>query len=200
MQENISKDKVHVGKVIDAHGIKGDIYCLVFSGDSSWISKLKSLNLRCEKNEQTKDEFFVVRKIKAFKKGFIVSLEAFGDRNRAESFKGCEVWVDSSLFISKNGESLYLSELLNFRIVDEVLGEIGTIKSFSSNAWQDLLVVSSSYKSNEVDKNQLLNRLIEIPFVKEFVTNIDYKNKYIYMSLPEGLLDINQDSVLNSNE
>lgn len=172
MAENKKNNKTLIGKVIDAHGIKGDIYCIVFSGDTSWISKIKILNLN--------DESFEVLKIKAFKKGFIATLTGFADRNKAEEYKGSEVLVDSSLFISKHGESIYLSELLNFSVEDKILGKIGHIDSFSSNGVQDLLVVSNNSKT------------FDIPFVKDFVVNIDYTNKIIQMSLPEGLLQINE--------
>lgn len=170
--ENKTQSRVHIGKVLDAHGIKGDLYCIVFSGDASWISKLKTLNLN--------HKSFDVLKIKPFKKGFIVSLDGFADRNRAEEFKGSEIWVDSSLFTSKHGEAIFLSELLNFEVKDKTLGSVGRIDSFSSNGIQDLLVISSN------------NKTFEIPFVKEFVTNIDYSNNIIDMNLPEGLLEINE--------
>lgn len=177
MQNKTPENKVHIGKVIDAHGIRGDIYCLIFSGDSSWISKLKVLSLSCSQKTQN----FDVKKIKAFKKGFIATLENLNDRNQAEEYKGCEVWVEASLFVSQDGESLYLSELLKFSVIDRCLGQIGIIETFSSNAWQDLLVLTES----------LSQKKIEIPFVKEFVTQIDYANKIVYMNLPEGLLEIN---------
>ena len=31
-----------VGKVREAHGLKGDLYVLIFSGDISWAKKMKS--------------------------------------------------------------------------------------------------------------------------------------------------------------
>lgn len=200
MQNKTPENKVHIGKVIDAHGIRGDIYCLIFSGDSNWISKLKVLSLSCSQKTQN----FDVKKIKAFKKGFIATLENLNDRNQAEEYKGCEVWVEASLFVSRDGESLYLSELLKFSVIDRCLGQIGIIETFSSNAWQDLLVLtgqsdedkmeatSGSNGHSEKNGGQGLSQIkIEIPFVKEFVTQIDYANKIVYMNLPEGLLEIN---------
>jgi len=173
--------KTHVGKVLDAHGIKGDIYALVFSGDASWVAKIKSLNL----DNQT----FEVKKIKVFKKGFIATLSQITDRNMAEALKGAEVWIDSFLFVSKDGESLFLSELLNFTLDDKILGKIGSVHSFSTNGLQDLLVISGERSSQ--NSAATLAVTFEIPFVKEFVIKIDYSDKIIYMNLPEGLLTIN---------
>lgn len=178
-----------VGKVMDAHGIRGDIYCLVFSGDVSWINKIKKLNLK----GNTEIESFDIKKIKPFKRGFIATLEGFNDRNKAEEYKGAELWVESDLFVSEDGEALYLSEILNFELYDEKLGLVGTVQNFSSNTVQDLLVVEKD------------GAKFEIPFVEEFVVNMDFENQKILMNLPEGLLQINdkdydKDSVVETDE
>lgn len=167
----------HVGKVMDAHGIKGDIYCLIFSGDVSWLDKLKNLNL----SKQKKMHSFEIKRIKEFKKGFIASLKDFDNRNKAEEFKGAEIWVDENVFVSEEGEPLFLSEVMGFSVEDSKVGLIGKITAFSSNGIQDLLVVANETEGSEY----------EIPFVEDFVTKIDYENKKIMTELPEGLLEIN---------
>jgi 16S rRNA processing protein RimM len=179
----------NVGKVMDAHGIRGDIYCLIFSGDVSWINKIKKLNLK----GNTEIESFNIKKIKAFKRGFIATLEGFNDRNKAEEYKGAELWVEADLFVSEDGESLYLSEILNFELHDEKLGLVGTIQDFSSNGVQDLLIVENE------------NSEFEIPFVKEFVISMDFDKQSILMNLPDGLLQINdkdydKDAVVETDE
>ena len=171
-----TENKTHIGKVLDAHGIKGDIYCIVFSGDVSWITKIKSLNLKNQLSDQT----FEILKIKAFKKGFIATLNGFSNRNKAEEYKGFEIWVETTLFTSKNGEAIYLNELLNFNVEDKIIGEIGYVRSFSSNGLQDLLEISNKGKT------------FPIPFVKDFILKIDFENKKIHTQLPEGLLEINE--------
>jgi 16S rRNA processing protein RimM len=169
----------HVGKVMDAHGIRGDIYCLVFSGDVSWVGQLDNLNLKLK----GQSHLFEIIKLKEFKRGFIATLKNFDNRNKAEEFKGAELWVDENLFVSEDGDSMFLSEVLDFELQDVRQGVIGKIVDFSSNGMQDLLVV----KSNKSDK------IFEIPFVQDFVTDIDFKTKKMTTSLPEGLLEINEE-------
>lgn len=189
MQSDKNTELKNVGKVMDAHGIRGDLYCLIFSGDISWINKIKKINL---KRTQT-IESFEIKKIKPFKRGFIVSIEGFNDRNKAEYYKGSELWVESDLFISQNGESLYLSEILDFKLHDKNSGPVGVIREFSSNGAQDLLVVSNDAET------------FEIPFVKEFVEEINFEQKIVMTNLPEGLLLINDkdydnDSAVETDE
>lgn len=171
-----NEKQLHVGKVMDAHGIRGDIYCLLFSGDASWAEDLLHLNLH--QNNQNRQ--FEIKKIKPFKKGFIATLKEVSDRNRAEALKGAEIWVDESLFVAEPGESLYLREVMGFQVYGVASKLIGTVESFSTNGSQDLLVVRSAD-----------DRTVEIPFVQDFVTDIDYEKKQIHMDLPEGLLEIN---------
>jgi 16S rRNA processing protein RimM len=172
----IEKQKTKIGKIIDAHGIRGEISIHIFSGDISWLDQLKEVSL-LYKNEL--QEYKVLKK-RAYKKGFICHLETFVDRNKAEQYTGSEVWIDSSFFVSQEGEALYLKEILNFEIEDVARGKLGIITSFSFNGSQDLLVVERAGQSD-----------LEIPFVKAFVTVIDYQNKKIHMDLPEGLIEIN---------
>lgn len=178
--------KVKVGKIMDAHGIRGEIGVVVFSGDVSWLEKAKSLFIP-RKNVFEEHQ---IKKIRPHKKGFICLLENFTDRNKAEEYKGREVWVDESIFVSEDGESIYLSEILNFEVIDSELGSIGKINSFSSNGIQDLLIIQATDKQTE----------IEIPFVKEFVLNIDFENRKIEMELPEGLIQINEGVSINDEQ
>jgi len=171
-------DKIRIGKIMDAHGIRGEIGVVVFSGDVSWINEAQVLYI-ARKNifEEHK-----IKKIRAHKKGFICHLESFDDRNKAEEYKGREVWVSKDLFISEDGDALFLSEILGFEIEDAQLGTLGQIANFSSNGSQDLLVIQ---RQDQIE--------LEIPFVKEFVEKIDFENKKIKMNLPEGLLQINDE-------
>lgn len=169
--------KVKIGKIMDAHGIRGEIGVVVFSGDVSWIEDAETLFI----SRKNILEEHKIKKIRAHKKGFICHLEDFNDRNKAEEYKGREVWVAETLFVSEEGDSLFLSEILHFEVYDSILGNLGKISAFSSNGIQDLLVIKR-------DENE-----IEIPFVKEFVEKIDFEKQKIHMNLPEGLLQINEE-------
>lgn len=177
-QEGNTADKIRIGKIMDAHGIRGEIGVVVFSGDVSWINDTQVLYIA----RKNMFEEHKIKKIRAHKKGFICHLENFEDRNKAEEYKGREVWVSKDLFVSEDGDALFLSEVLGFEIEDTQLGVLGKISNFSSNGKQDLLVIN---RKNKIE--------LEIPFIKEFVESIDFENKKIKMNLPEGLLLINDE-------
>lgn len=165
-----------IGKVKSSHGIKGELFLIVFSKDTSWIKPHLKIYLSQDEKQFSPQ---ILKKVKPHKDGVIVSIDAINTRNESDLLIGQLVWVEPDVFTSKDQESLYLVEIEGFEIIDEKLKSIGRIQGFSSNGIQDLLLVQDG--QNEY----------EIPFVKEFIVDIDYKTKKIRTQLPEGLLDIN---------
>jgi 16S rRNA processing protein RimM len=165
-----------VGKVREAHGLKGDLYVVIFSGDISWAKRMKTFALKAKNEEDT--QTFEVERTKPFKKGFIVKAAEVKDRTQAETLEHMEFFIEDDLLVSKPGEGIYLSEILNFKLKNTEQVVLGEIVGFSSNGAQDLLVVSIGDKKAEV------------PFVEAFIKKIDFKHQAVVMDLPEGLLDI----------
>ncbi|HWU42273.1 MAG TPA: ribosome maturation factor RimM, partial [Bdellovibrio sp.] len=100
------------------------------------------------------------------------------DRTAAETLEHLEFHVNEDLFVSKPGETIYLSEIKNFKVKNPEQKTLGEIIDFSSNGVQDLLVVDVAGKK------------VEIPFVDAFIKKIDFKHQTIVMDIPEGLLDL----------
>ena len=183
-QQNEQEEQLRlVGKIKSAHGIKGELYLLIFSGDVSWLKKKLSLKL---KNKTAQLSEFIVDSSKPHKDGAIVRLVGVDSRNLSEELVGCEVYLNKNILKSSDHEPPYLVQIENFMVIDRTLGEIGRIESFSTNGLQDLLQVP-------VLRNEK-KYTVEIPFVDQFVLKIDYDNQRLEMDLPEGLLEVNYDS------
>ncbi|WP_415063728.1 ribosome maturation factor RimM [Bdellovibrio sp.] len=165
-----------VGKVREAHGLKGDLYVLIFSGDISWAKRMKSFGLKAKDSDEIQN--FTVERTKPFKKGIIVKASEIKDRTAAEGVEHLEFFVDDELLVSKPGETIYLSEIKNFKLKNPEQTVLGEIVGFSSNGVQDLLVVEAGGKK------------VEVPFVDAFIKKIDFKHQAVVMDLPEGLFDI----------
>ena len=207
---------VRVGKVKDAHGIRGELFIVLFAGEAAWLNQLKSIRLvndpdaaaprvnphqkltpaKPAKPQPKGPLTFAVKSARIHKNGLIVKSADIRDRNHAEELRGMLLEVPESFLISKPGEELFLREVLGFGIVDlNRDGEkIGSVKGFSSNGAQDLLVVKAATGD------------VEIPFVTDFVDEIDYAAKEIRMKLPAGLLgeledeDGEDDSFVDDND
>lgn len=164
-----------IGKVKDAHGLKGEIYVLVFSKDVSWRKKLKTLKLKTASDVRQ----FEVGSQKVHKDGLIVKLKGIEDRNQSEALKGSEVYIPQELMISQKGETIFLSEVLGFVVFlkDQCVGHV---ENFSSNGPQDIVVIRNE------------DILFEVPFVKEFILNIDFQEKKLFMDFPPELMDLDK--------
>lgn len=165
-----------VGKVREAHGLKGDLYVVVFSGDISWAKRMKSFGLKAKDEDHIGT--FTVERTKPFKKGLIVKAAEVADRTEAENLEHLEFFIEDELLISKPGENIYLNEILNFKLKNPEQTVLGDIVGFSSNGVQDLLVIQAGEKK------------VEVPFVEEFIKKIDFKHQAVVMDLPEGLFDL----------
>lgn len=162
-----------IGKIKDAHGLRGDVFIIFFSKDYSYIDLIDELYVE--------DTAYEVIKAAEHKDGLKVQLKDVTDRNQSEALIGKQIYLPNDFFFEQDEEEgMFLAEIENFKVIDKTIGEIGMITGFSSNVAQDLLIVTTASKKQ-----------VEIPFVDQFVVEIDRDNKILQMDLPEGLLDIN---------
>jgi 16S rRNA processing protein RimM len=167
---------VQVGKVKDAHGIRGELFVVLFSGEAEWVDRLETLRLVPAESSSDGAKTFTVKSVRAHKNGLIAKTEEIKDRNEAETLKGWLLEIPEEFLISEPGETIYLREIQNFSVITKHKGPIGQIVNFATNGHQDLLVVKTSWGE------------FEIPLVEQFVEKIDYEAGEIHMDIPEGLL------------
>lgn len=160
-----------IGKIKEAHGLRGESYVILFAKSADWLKKAKTLCLGSTSEKAEKEVKF--KKTRELSSGLILHFEGVSDRTQAEALINQFIFIDDELLVSAKGETIFLKEILGFEVFDkEIL--VGVIKEFSSNGPQDLLVVG--------EKEHL------IPFVDAFIREVDFKGRKILMDLPEGLL------------
>jgi 16S rRNA processing protein RimM len=171
-----------VGKIKEAHGLRGEVYVLVFSGEAAWRKTLLEF---CLAKDETLSEkkIFKVEKSKTHKQGLILKPEGVADRTAAEKLKGLLFFIPENLLVAEDGDGIYLDELQGFQTWTVDGEAIGPIVGFSSNNIQDLLVIRNARGKN-----------VEVPFVEAFVADIDFKNEKVILDLPEGLLDLDHNA------
>ena len=75
-------------------------------------------------------------------------------------------------------DQFYFHEIIGFEVIDSLQGQIGTITGVNDRSSQVLLEVEYNY------------RQILIPLVDELIQQLDKQKKQLYLSIPEGLLDL----------
>lgn len=167
----------NIGKVKDAHGLKGELYILLFTDEFSWFKKIEKFCLINIKNNEVLN--LTVERLKPHKDGIIIKPREFNDRNQTEAVKGFLFSIDESFFVSEPGEDIFLGELLGFSVWEKS-NFLGEVSGFFDNGAQDLLQI----KKVEME--------FEVPFVEEFIEEVDFETKKIKVRLPEGLIEVNQ--------
>ncbi len=185
-----------VGKVKDAHGLKGHLFVIVFSKDTTWINKLSQIQLKTYSNESKNQDrqsgkkqdlvnstsetlVLQVEDAKTHKSGLILKLKTIENRNQSEKLKNYSFAIPEELITSEVGETIYLKEVLDFEVFlkDQF---VGFVKEFSSNGVQDLLVIRYD------------DHLFEVPFVSDFILDINFEDKKLYMNFPEDLMNLDK--------
>lgn len=190
---DISQNYRVVGRVKDAHGLKGELWIVLFAGQADWLESMEDEGVfRLSKKESLAGlsdsdlQSFPIKNVREHKNGIIAMSPSIKDRTAAEGFKGHFLAIPNDYLVAEEGESYFLSEIEGFRVLEEKR-EIGTIVGFSHNGAQDLLIVSlvKGARDGVKAKDQ-----IEIPFVEELVVEVDEEGKSIHVDLPNGLIEV----------
>lgn len=124
---------------------------------------------------------------------YLVKLAGVDSQEEAQQFVNKEIYAmrsDLIDYFETDGETFVdPDDIEGYEVVDSRLGDLGKVKKVNDATANVLLVVDTP------DGDELL-----VPFVDEFVEEIDQDNKRIVVSLPEGLLEINSKEINSKND
>ena len=159
---------INIGKIVNTHGIKGELRIL---SDFKYKDKVFKKNMLIYiGKEKNKEKIISYRKHKQFD---MICLEGYNNINEVLKYKGLYAYVNKDDI--KLDDNCYLNdELIGLDVIVDNK-TIGKIINIEKNA-QELIIVKSK------DKEYL------IPYNNYFVKNIDINNKKIYINNIKGLL------------
>ena len=117
----MTSDKVLIGKIVNAHGIKGDVKVKSFTMNPADVCSYTPL-LKSDDSEL---------KIKLRSAGnsdvIIAHIDGVNDRTTAEGLKGTEIFTLKSSIIDEDSDEILLSDLIGFKILNNDSKEIGEV-------------------------------------------------------------------------
>ena len=176
-----NEDWLLIGIITSSHGVSGKLNIKSLSDFKERFTKPGRRWIQ-KNNEEPIPYKLLSGFQKPGKDSFIISLEGIQDRNEADNLKQYKLLVKSNDMPQLKENEFHLNQLLDLEVklyVEnkiEVIGKVVDLITENNN----LIVV----KLNQNNKNVL------IPFVKEIVTTIDQKNKFLVINPPQGLLDL----------
>ena len=168
-------DLVHVGKIVAAHGVQGELIIAHFLGENKRQSAIKSILLE-DKNGSRVPWFIQSIVLRSLQNEWIIKLEGITRREQVTGLLKKKVFLHQADFdncVSKQAPQ----SLIGYIIIEngKVIGAITHI-----HEQQHQLIAITEYNGREV----------LIPLHSETLVRVDRKQKHVYVSLPEGLLDI----------
>lgn len=153
-------DLVVVGKLINTHGLKGEVK---IKSDF----ERKELVFKKGKKVIIDDTEFTITHYSVFKDIDLLQFEGYTDINDIEKYKGYLVYIDRYRLDIKDGDYLY-ADLLGMNIVNEN-GTYGSVVDYTNNI-NPLLEINYD------------NRTYYIPLKSDFIERVSVKDNNIYVS------------------
>ena len=168
-------DFISIAKVLNFHGINGELKLGFTKGKEEQIQNLKEVYFLIE-NEYIP---YNVSSVRFHKQFAIMKLKEFNNINEILKFKGENIYIPKSVVEENLQEDEYLiDDLIGAEVFNQNNEKIGTVKSVEENAAGSLLAITTTSKKNCL-----------IPFINHFVTKVDTANKLITINEIEGLIE-----------
>lgn len=163
-------ESILIGKIVNTHGIKGEVKVYPYTDDIDNLSKIKELFFDENLNNKHK-----VKSCKIQKNMLIMKLEGINIVEEAEKLRDTNLYIVKE-DISDMEDTYYVEDLIGMDVIDENEQVIGTITYVFNTGANDVYEIKSSD-----------NKEIYIPAIKDVVKKVDVKNKKMYIEMMEGL-------------
>ncbi|GAB6988884.1 ribosome maturation factor RimM [Paenibacillus pini] len=171
-------DKLYkVGKIVNTHGIKGEIKVLSIT-DFPEVRFAAGGRLLIIPADGGSSIPITIESSRLHKNMYILKLKGYQNINEVEKYKGSMLKVEESELLELPENEYYIFEIVGCKVVTDEARELGVIKEVLSPGSNDVWVVQP-----ESGKDIL------IPVIDEVVLDVDVKNKLVTIHLMEGLLD-----------
>jgi len=171
-------DLICLGYCTKPHGIKGEIELVLHNDPSeSILEDDVSLWLFPSGPKSLLNPSGVQMKIESLRFGnkVILKLDEIKDRTQLEKMLPFEIFLSREFFPELDEDEFYLVDLIDLPVLNEEGDKIGKLESFSDNGQQYLFNIRLDPQGE----------LLTLPYVKTFFPEVNTKDGYIRMILPE---------------
>ena len=155
-----SDERVLLGRITGAHGLKGEVKIAAFTADPEDVAAYGPLT----NADGTKS--FEIASLRSASGGSVIArLRGVADRNAAEALRGTELFVSREVLPAPGEDEYYHSDLIGLAAVSpagEALGEIIAVHNYGAGDLLELRLPNSR-------KTEL------IPFESAYVPMVDLK-------------------------
>jgi len=170
------ENKILIGKITSAHGIKGEVKIMSFSQNPEDIQNYQPI---FDNNNQ---EFKLKINSKAQgtnKDIFIVKIENISNRNDAEKLQNTELFINKNQLEESDENEFYYVDLIGLDVIDENKNKIGVVKDVMNYGAGDIIEIDFNEKSRQKETLQMFS------FTDKIFPQINLKEGFIQFSSPQ---------------
>ena len=168
------KDHLIIGKIVGAHGVRGEMKILPITDGSRRFSDLSEVILLSPDEKP-----ILLLKNRARVRIFPCTAEGITDRNVVTKMTGHFFAVPRTEALALPEDRFYIADLIGCTVIDDKMGQLGIVSDLLQQAGADVFVVKRYLKKD-----------LLFPFLKTIVYHIDIKAGEIAVRLPDGLYEI----------
>ncbi len=165
----------NLGKITKTQGIKGNVYSYFDVDNPLDYKEMESVFVEINHNLVP---FFIDHF--QYKKGgqVLLKFEGVDSEDEAKQIVNCELYLPEEVLPQLSDTQFYYHEVPGYLVVDEKHGEVGKLVRVLEYASNPMLEIKS-------EKGEIL-----LPIRDEFIQRVDRENKKLFVSSPEGLIEL----------
>ena len=166
-------DKIKIGKIVNAVGLKGEVKVYNYSDSPEIYETTETVYVEGSPMD--------IENVRIQKNMVILKLSSIDDRNQAEAAKGKEIYITEADLPELPKGQYYIRDLMGITVKEENGNVLGRVSNVLQNTAQDIF---------EVERSN--GKKVLIPHVDQFVLDIDLDSREIKVRLIDGLLELEQ--------
>ncbi|WP_405410800.1 ribosome maturation factor RimM [Maribacter sp. Asnod1-A12] len=169
------EDCFYLGNIVSKYSFKGEVLVKLDTDDPEIYENMESVFVSLGNNLVP----FFIKRCRLHKSNLLrIDFEEVKSESDADRIMKSGLYLPLTMLPKLTGNKFYYHEIIGFTMIDSVHGDIGIIQSVNDTTAQALFEV-------EKDGTQLL-----IPVSDDIITKVDRENKSIFVTTPEGLVDL----------
>lgn len=156
-------NKVKVGKIVNTHGIKGELKVAV--NDESIFKKGEEIYIYYRSEYKS----FKLSDFRMHKNHMLIKIDDLANINDVLQYKECDIFLD------REEDDVYLSDIVGYSVLHEGK-RVGVVSEIMSNNAHDIIVL---------DNGKM------IPYIDVFIKEENHNTKELIIEVIEGMLDDN---------
>ncbi len=164
-------DYILIGKIVNTHGIKGEIKVYPYTDDIDNLSKIKQIYLDKELTKVCN-----VDRCRIQKNMLIVKLKDIDIIEDAVKLKDMDIYIPRSSLKKLDKDSYYIADLIGIEVFDINNNYIGIFKDSFNCGANDVYEIATDSGS------------IYLPAIKQVIKKVDIENKKMYVEIMKGLV------------